>query len=113
MRRRGKRRDRRLGRQRRRGGKTAERQLDRLGDRKRPGIAATGSDHLNADRQAQAPRIDTLRVLLEHVVRHAQCQLGIIIIYGVLLILVMIYYPLGIAGAYQWLKARLQPSPAR
>ena len=35
------------------------------------------------------------------------------IIYGVLLILVMVYYPLGIAGIYQWLKKRLAPAFAR
>jgi len=35
------------------------------------------------------------------------------VIYGILLILVMIYYPLGIAGIYQWLKKRLVPASAR
>ena len=35
------------------------------------------------------------------------------IIYGVLLILVMIYYPLGIAGIFQWMKKRIVPSFAR
>ena len=34
-------------------------------------------------------------------------------IYGVLLILVMIYYPLGIAGIFQWMKKRIVPSFAR
>jgi branched-chain amino acid transport system permease protein len=35
------------------------------------------------------------------------------IIYGVLLILTMIYYPLGIAGVFGWLKKRLVPAPAK
>jgi branched-chain amino acid transport system permease protein len=33
------------------------------------------------------------------------------VIYGLLLIVVMIYYPSGIAGIYQWLRRRLRPSP--
>jgi branched-chain amino acid transport system permease protein len=33
------------------------------------------------------------------------------VIYGVLLIVVMIYYPRGIAGIYAWLRKRLSPSP--
>jgi branched-chain amino acid transport system permease protein len=35
------------------------------------------------------------------------------VIYGVLLILVMIYYPLGVSGIYQWLKKRLVAAPAQ
>lgn len=35
------------------------------------------------------------------------------VIYGVLLILVMIHYPTGIAGVYNWLKRRLAPAFAR
>jgi branched-chain amino acid transport system permease protein len=35
------------------------------------------------------------------------------VIYGVLLILVMIYYPLGIAGVFQWMKKRILPAFAR
>ena len=35
------------------------------------------------------------------------------IIYGVLLILTMIYYPLGIAGIYGWVKKRLVPAVAK
>ena len=31
-----------------------------------------------------------------------------LVIYGVLMIMIMIYYPKGLAGFYEWLKAKFQ-----
>ncbi len=54
-------------------------------------------------------------VFLMEVIRSHWTELpGIqFIIYGVLLILTMIYYPLGIAGIYDWLRKHLVPAAAK